>query len=161
MIGRKDGNLWVSLFLLIFSVGVAIKAYQYGLGDPHSPGPGFMFFGASIILGFLSIHLFFKYLLAMEHKGEKSIWRWKRLGQSASFFMALMIYNLLLEPIGYLLTTFFFLTFLFWVTRGEGKSKKGEWVSILGGAALTSFLSYLMFSRFLMLPFPKGLIKFI
>ena len=159
MIGRKDANLWVSLFLLIISVGVAIKAYQFGLGDPHSPGPGFMFFGASIILGLLSLHLFFKYLLATKHKGEKSAWRGKRLGKSAAFFVALLLYNVLLEPIGYLLTTFFFLTFLFWVARGEGEGKKGEWVSILVGAALTSFLSYLIFTRFFMLPFPQGLIK--
>ena len=60
MIGRKDANLWVSLFLLIFSIGVANEAYRLGLGDPHSRDPGFMFFGASSILGLLSLHLFFK-----------------------------------------------------------------------------------------------------
>ena len=161
LIVKKDANLWVSLFLIIFSVGVANEAYRLGLGDPHSPGPGFMFFGASSILGLLAIHLFFKSLLAMERKGEKSVWRGKRLWRAASFFVALLLYNFLLEPVGYLLTTFFFLTFLFWVTMGEGKGKKAEWVLILGGAALTSFLSYLIFSRLFMLMFPRGLIKFI
>jgi hypothetical protein len=118
-IAKKDPNLWVSLFLLIFSVGVAHEAYRLGLGDFHSPGPGFMFFGASCILGLLAIHLFFKSLLATERKGRESIWRGKRLGRVASFFVALAIYNFLLERLGYLLTTFFFLAFLFWVTRED------------------------------------------
>ncbi len=99
--------------------------------------------------------------IAMERKGEKNVWRGKWLGRSASFFVALLLYNFLFERVGYLLTTFFFLTFLFWVTMGEGKGKKAEWVLILGGAALTSFLSYLIFSRLFMLMFPRGLIKFI
>jgi hypothetical protein len=160
-IAKKDPNLWVSLFLLILSVGVANGAYRLGLGNPHSPGPGFMFFGASVILGLLSLHLLFKYLLATEQKGE-SIWRGKRLGRSAGFFLALVLYNLLFERLGYLLTTFFFLIFLFWLTGagGEGRGRKREWVLILGGSALTSFLSYLIFSRLFMLMFPKGLIKF-
>lgn len=156
-IAKRHINFYSSLFLLIFSGAVASKAYRLGLGDPHSPGPGFMIFGASIILGLLAIHLFLKSLLASELKGEKSIWKGKRLGQAASFFVALLVYNFLLVRVGYLLTTFFLLVFLFWVT---GKGKKGDWIWILGGAALTSFLSYLIFSRWFALMFPGGLTKF-
>jgi hypothetical protein len=158
-IAKRDSNFYSSLFLVIFSGAVASEAYRLGLGQLRSPGPGFMIFGTSIILGLLAIHLFVKSLLIREYKEEKSVWKGKRLGQPASFFLALLIYDFVLVPVGYLLSTFFLCVFLFSVT-GERKWSKGEWAWILGGAALTSFLTYLVFSRWFMLMLPTGLIEF-
>ena len=65
-----------------------------------------------------------------------------------------ILYIVALEPVGYLLCTFLLLGFLFQV------NEKGKWVSTLGGAAVTSFLTYVVFSRLLQLNLPKGLIPF-
>jgi hypothetical protein len=154
---RRDSDFWTGLFLMIFSGAVARGAYKIGLGSVHVPGPGFMFFGTSILLGFLSLYLVLKSLLTGEPKGGENVWRGKRLGQAVSFFVALGFYNFFLNFFGYLLATFSLLVFLFWVT---GERKKGEWFLILGGSALTSFIAYLVFSRWFLLMFPKGLIRF-
>jgi putative tricarboxylic transport membrane protein len=151
-ISKKDGNLWVSLFLFIFSVGVAIGAYRLGLGDLQSPGPGFMFFGASNLLGLLSLHLFFKFFMTREFTKKNTPVRkdWRRV---ILVPVALTIYIFLFDLIGYLLTTFFLLVFLLRILGSR------NWVLIVGGAALISFVSYLFFSLGFALYLPKGVIR--
>lgn len=155
---KKDGDFWASLFLMIFSGMVALGAYNLGLGNLHSPGAGFMYFGTSILLGLLSLHLFLKSLLDRGRIEDGNTWKGKNWERAASFFVALLIYVFILAPVGYLLATFFLLVFLFRI-MGEGEEKK-KWISIVGSAAFTSFVSYLVFSRWFALQFPKGLIRF-
>jgi putative tricarboxylic transport membrane protein len=155
---KKDVELWPSLFLMIFSGMVAIGAYNFGLGNFHSPGPGFMFFGTSSLLGLMSLRLFLKSLLASGRIEGEYTWEVKNRGRVVSFLVVLVIYIFLLNPVGYLLATFFFLILLFRLLS-EGEEKK-KWISIVGGAAFISFVSYLVFSRWFMLQFPKGLIRF-
>ncbi len=152
-ISEKEHKLWVNLFLIAFSGIVANKAYGLGLGNFGSPGPGFMSFGASCLLGLLALHLFLKSLFSREHRAKLILGR-KGFGRIASVLVAITIYILLLEPVGYLLSTFFIMGFLFGILGG------GKWVSGLIGAALCSFLSYVLFSYGLGLQFPKGVIRF-
>lgn len=151
-ISKKDANLLVSLFIFIFSVGVAIGAYRLGLGKLNSPGPGFMFFGASNLLGLLSLHLFFKFFMTREFTKQNTRVQkhWRRV---ILVSVALTIYIFLFDLIGYLLTTFLLLVFLFRILGSR------NWVSIVGGAALISFVSYLVFSLGLALYFPQGVIR--
>jgi putative tricarboxylic transport membrane protein len=153
-ISGKDGNLWTSVFLLIFSGGVAIEAYRLGLGGLHSPGPGFMLFGASSLLGLLSLQQFLKFLMARRLAG-KNTWVQKHWRRVILVLVSLTIYNVLLNKVGYLLTTFFLLVFLFRILGSR------KWVLIVGGAALISLLTYLVFSLGFELYFPKGLIPFL
>lgn len=150
---EKISNPWVSLFLLVFSVGVAIEAYRLDLGDLFAPGPGFMLFGVSSLLGLLSLHLLLKFLMTQKLR-KINPWAQRNWRRVISVFITLTIYIFLLEPIGYLLTTFFLLVFLF---RSLGSRR---WGSILGGAALISFATYQVFSIWLTLHFPKGIIHF-
>jgi len=151
-IAKRDANLWVSLFLFIFSVGVASEAYRLGLGNFRSPGPGFMIFGASNIIGLLSLHLFLKFIMAREFT-KKSIWARERWRRVTLVFVALIIYIVLFNPIGYLLATFFLLVFLLRILGSR------NWVSIVGGAILISFVSYLVFSRGFDVFLPRGVIR--
>jgi len=152
-IGKKDRNLWVSLFLLIFSTRIAIEAYRLGLGSVHSPGPGFMMFGASSLLGLLSLHLFLKFLMTQEsiRRGARTGKYWKRV---IAVFIAFTIYIYLFDPLGYLLTTFFFMVFLLKLLGSR------RWVFIVAGAAFISLVTYQVFSLWFALNFPKGVIRF-
>lgn len=156
---KKDVNLWPSILLMIFSGAVAGEAYNLGLGSIHAPGPGFVIFGTSCLMGLLALHLFVKSLLTREGKEKmiEDIWRGKRWRQVAIIFIGLVIYVFFLNPLGYLLATFFFLLFLFWIIKED---MKGEWITISGIAALASCTTYLIFSRWFALQFPKGLIRF-
>lgn len=152
-IAKKDANLWASLFLMILSGAVISEAFQFEIGTAKNPGSGFMIFGAAGVLGLLALHQFLKSLLSQKRKPEQDSEKIHR-GRIVSVILANIIYIFLLQPVGYLLCTFLLLFFLFQI------QEKGKWVSAAGGAALTSFLSYLIFSRMLQLNLPKGLLPF-
>jgi putative tricarboxylic transport membrane protein len=152
-IAKKDANLWTSLFLMIFSGSVISEAFQLEIGTPKNPGSGFMIFGTASVLGLLALHQFIKSLLSQKRKAEQPSEKIHR-GRIGSVIGANIIYIFLLQPVGYLLCTFLLLCFLFQI------QEKGKWISSVGGAALTSFLSYLVFSRILQLNLPRGLIPF-
>ena len=152
-VAGRDANLWTGLFLMIFSGAVISEAIELEIGTLHNPGSGFMIFGAACVLGLLALHQFIKslYSKGRQVEGASEEIHWKRI---VSVILANIIYIFLLQPVGYLLSTFLLLCFLFQIRE------KGRWVSAVGGSALTSFLSYLVFSRMLQLNLPRGLIPF-
>ena len=152
-IAKQNADFWTGLFLMTFSAAVISEAIQLEIGTPKSPGSGFMIFGAAGVLGLLALRQFIKSLhfQGREARQASGAMRWRRV---VSVILANIIYIFLLQPLGYLLCTFLLLCFLFQV------HEKGRWVSAVGGAALTSFLSYLVFSRMLQLHLPRGLFPF-
>jgi putative tricarboxylic transport membrane protein len=153
-VAKKDSNFWTGLFLMILSGAVISEAIEFEIGTPSSPGSGFMIFGTAVVLGLLALHLFIKSLLSEKRRSEKppeQTHRWRVV----SVIAANIVYILILQPVGYLLSTFLLMGFLFQV------SEKGKWFSSLWGAALTSLVSYLLFSRLLGLSLPKGWVPFI
>ena len=148
-------TLYPSLFLVVSSSLVACEAYRLGLGDPHSPGPGFMIFWASVLLGLLAIHLSIRCLVTRQ-KNRQHVWEGKQWQQSISVFVTLLLYIVLFKPLGYLLATFFLLVVLVKTPR-KGKAK---WLVIVGSAALTSLITYVVFGLFFSLQFPKGVLNF-
>jgi putative tricarboxylic transport membrane protein len=152
-VAKQNADLWTGLFLIIFSGAVISEAIQLEIGTPQSPGSGFMIFGAAGVLGLLALRQFIRSLRfrGREVKQTSRVIRWKQL---TSVILANIVYIFVLQPVGYLLSTFFLLCFLFQV------HEKGRWVSAVAGAALTSLLSYLVFSRMLQLHLPRGVIPF-
>ena len=152
-VAKQDADLWTGLFLMILSGAVISEAIDLEVGTPHNPGSGFMVFGAACVLGLLALRQFIKSLHSKGHEVERSseAVHWKRI---VSVILANIIYIFLLQPVGYLLSTFLLMGFLFLV------HEKGRWFSAAWGAALTSFLSYLVFSRMLQLHLPRGVIPF-
>jgi len=149
---RQDADLWTGLFLVIFSGAVISEAIELEVGTPHNPGSGFMIFGAACVLGLLALRQFIKSFHSKRQEAEVSeAIHWKRI---VSVILANIIYIFILQPVGYLLSTFLLMGFLFQV------HEKGKWFSAVWGAVLTSFLSYLVFSRMLQLHLPRGFIPF-
>ena len=151
-IAKKGADLWTALFLMVFSGAVINEALDLELGTPHNPGSGFMIFGAAVVLWILALLQFLKALLlqvqAQEAKEKIHLWR------IVAVIGANILYIAILESVGYLLCTFLLLSFLFQVYE------KGKWAYAVGGAAVTSLLTYGIFSRLLQLNLPKGLISF-
>jgi putative tricarboxylic transport membrane protein len=150
---KRDANLWTSLFLMVLSGVVISEAFELEIGTPGNPGSGFMIFGTAGVLGILALHLFVKSLLSEKRRSEKALeqtHRWRVV----SVIAANIVYILILQPVGYLLGTFLLMGFLFQV------SEKGKWFSSLWGAALTSLVSYVVFSRLLGLNLPRGWVPF-
>jgi putative tricarboxylic transport membrane protein len=139
--------VWIGLgfFVMFFS-------YQLGLGRLHNPGPGLMPFLLGFFLWFISCYL----LLTSLHKkeGDRAVKEEpsrSNLGKLSMVLASLFAYALLLEPLGFLMTTFFTLIFLFRTTNNR-------WSSVLLASVLTVFFSYVIFT-YLGIQFPKGILK--
>jgi hypothetical protein len=153
-ITRDGGNFVASLCVLLLSGWVAKQAYDMGLGGLHSPGPGFAVFVASFILGLLALHLLVRSLPGGERRSqavkEKKLW-----GRVVWVFLLLTGYVLFVSRVGYLLVTFATLLLLF-VVLHEGKK---NWVSAAIMAALSSGVTYIVFSVWFKLQLPAGWIS--
>lgn len=144
-----------SIVWLLFALYICIESMRLPLGSFRDPGPGFLPLLVGIILGILSTVSFFQ-ACKNEAQALRTSWypkeRWKSL---TGVLMALMVYAGVLEIIGFLLSTFLFLVFLF---RSGLESRSWFWA--IGGSALTSFACYAVFDLWLRTQLPKGFFGF-
>jgi len=143
---------WSSLFWLALSVTVFIESIRLGIGTPRSPGMGFIALGASGLLGILSLALFIKTMMRGE-EAKESLFAGKLWYRVVSVACAILVYAWVMPVAGYLITTFLFMTFLYWVVGGQ----KWWWVVI--SSFLTTIASNYLFSL-LNCQFPAGFLGF-
>jgi putative tricarboxylic transport membrane protein len=140
-----------SFFWLLVSLVTLRESYRLGIGSVHNPGTGFLSFWAAAILGILSLVLLLMALLKKEASTRTPLFAgtaWKRV----LFVLAVLtIYAVLMPVLGYLISTFMLMLLLFWVLE-----KKRFGVVFLS-AFLTTFVTYLVFSKWLNCQFPEGL----
>ncbi len=151
---RIDGLVWVVLGILM-----CIGAIKLKLGTFHTPGPGFLPFLSGALLGIFGLILRLRTTFVRSEKESKSeepsvVWNWKKLVNPFLALIILFIYILLLDPLGFMLTTFICMLFLFKLSEPQ------KWFRPLILSISTSILSYLIFSVWLQCQFPKGPIKF-
>jgi hypothetical protein len=143
-----------SLFWLLVSVSVFVESIRLGIGKVQNPGMGFMTFGASGILGILSLALFIRASLSREEGKGKPLLaggRWERV---LFVLLVLSIYSTVMPALGYLISTFILMTLLFWVLE-----KKKVWL-VLTVSFLSTLITYFVFSKWLNCQFPDGLFGF-
>ena len=142
---------WSGLFWLVLSLTIFIGSIHLGIDTPRSPGPGFMTFGASGLLGILSLILLVKTLLKRE-KSNETLFTGRLWNRVAFVATALLIYAWLMPMAGYLISTFLLMTFLYWVVRGQ------KWWWVLTSSFFTTIASYYLFSILLNCQFPLGIL---
>ena len=138
---------WIALSLLVM-----ISSYRMGLGGVHSPGPGLMPFLLGVLLLFPSF-----YLLAESHlrkreekQADEKIGRgyYRKIGLVLA---SLVLFCLVLERVGYLLSMAFFCLALFRIMNNS-------WRTVLLGSLLTILVTYYGFT-FLGLKLPGGIFR--
>ena len=145
-------GVWIAISILI-----SFMSLNLGVGTFSTPGPGLFPFVSAVFLGGASIIYFaFSYLRragkgSVPIKSEEILW--KRPGLVVLF---LVIYSLLVVPIGYLVATFILLVTLFNASPGA----KREWKYTFAGALATVFISYFVFCKLLQIPLPRGILSF-
>ena len=140
-----------SIFWLVISTAVFIESIRLGVGKIQNPGVGFMTLGASGILGILSLFLFFKATLTKEAEKTKPLFSkgpWQRV---LFVIFILCVYSVVMPTLGYLLSTFILMTFLFWVLE-----RRKIWL-VFTASFLSTLISYFVFSKWLNCQFPDGL----
>jgi hypothetical protein len=100
-----------SFFWFVAALLICVHSSRLGLGTLSEPGSGFVFFCSGILIGAFSLSIL---ILSMKRKGEKSPTpfknvHWGKLGLALGY---ILLYGLLLERLGFLLSTFLLLGLL-------------------------------------------------
>ncbi len=145
---KKD--LFSGVFILGFSIFIALSALKLGIGTINDPGPGFVPFLCAVLLFILSCLLSLKFL--KEDISHETSERNVRYGKIIFIIVILLGYSLLLDSIG-----FFIITFMFMFVLSLMESRKAL-VSALVGGIVTTISAYILFELLLGVRFPKGIL---
>ncbi|MBI2361487.1 MAG: tripartite tricarboxylate transporter TctB family protein [Deltaproteobacteria bacterium] len=146
----KKSSTVTTIVFLAFALGAVIEASKLPFGRMSAPQPGFFPIVLSALLAIISVLVLVEVVKGRE---EASVAReqmsWKRIGLALG---ALFAYAFLFEVLGYLVTTFLFVTFLLRVVDRKG------WGMAIAVAFSASFVSYVLFGLLLHTPLPAGLL---
>lgn len=149
----KNYCLGTSLFWVTLSVFACNESLRLGIGTVRNPGMGFMAFGASVLLGILSIILFFKTAFEKEEVKTEPPFAGRMWKKAFLLIIALMVYARFMPLMGYLFSTFLLMSFLFWFV------KRQRWWRVFGASILVTIITYYIFSKWLNCQFPEGLFR--
>jgi putative tricarboxylic transport membrane protein len=148
---QMSGLVW-----LIFAIYICIESSRLSFGSFHNPGPGFLPLLVGLLLGIFSIIVFLQATLSGKPQESLPPWypqeRWKKL---IWVLVALFAYAMCLETLGFLISTFLLLVFLF-----RAGIETQRWIWAIGGSAIASFSSYAVFELWLKTQLPKGFLGF-
>lgn len=147
------------LISAIFWLGIAalggMQSISLGIGTLASPGPGFILFLSSSILGAVSAILII--VTQNQKKVNKTkiidLWRGLNWSSPAIAVVAILLYAILLPKAGYILSSVGLMLLLF----GVGRMKM--WI-IIAYTLITVPVTYILFRVFLQVPLPRGVLGF-
>lgn len=146
-------NLLSAVIWLVLATAIGAECLRLGIGRFRNPDAGLFPLLTAVLLGFFSLWLLIDSLLQKSrHPAENGVvWgketKWKNILLTLG---ALVAYAFALNPLGYLLTTFLFLLFLFRQIDPQ------RWIVAILGAAVSSLLSYAIFHIWLQTQLPDG-----
>ena len=143
---RIEPEVIGSVFWLAVGIFFALGGLRLGLGTLSSPGPGFLPVIMAMFLGSFSLFKIVKGLIRPGINIGRIPWI-RAIWVIASVFL----FGLLLDLIGFLLSTFIMMFILFGLLRG----KKG-WTHVFIYSVITALAAWLVFSVALEIPFPPS-----
>jgi putative tricarboxylic transport membrane protein len=139
--------------VFFFGVGCffALYARRVEIGSWNEPGPGFLPFWVGGLLALMSFLLFLSTIKEARPQPRPLFFpvsdAWKRV---LATFLSLVGYNLLVNPLGFTVTTFAFVAFLVRFVFPQ------TWTRTLLAAGLSALGARLLFITFLETQLPKG-----
>jgi putative tricarboxylic transport membrane protein len=148
----KRSQLAVSLVLVGWAVFLLIQSRHLSFGSMRVPQTGFFPTVLAILLLILAAVLFGQGLVgAQSGRGPDKILPegWSRIGLTLA---AMIAFALVLESLGFLLSTFFLMILLLRAIESQ------RWSKVVVVAVLTAIASYAIFGWILGIPLPGGLL---
>ena len=149
-IGKFEGFVWVAI-----GITVCLISLPFGLGSFQEPGSGFIGFVCGLfLLGVGMIMLFprlFSKISSSSGSGSDSTFRISSWSQLAYTVALLLAYGLLLDTLGYIVTTFLVMWGLFYDRH------RRNWVSSCLVSLASVGVTYLVFEVWLLCQFPRGI----
>jgi putative tricarboxylic transport membrane protein len=142
-----------TLFWLGFGVFVIVFSYRLGLGGFNNPGAGLMPFLLGILLILFSLTIFIMSFIKKREARHSTKGDQSRAGyyKIVLVLLGLFVYALILEKLGFVMTTWIFLFLLF---RAIGN----KWTTTFFASTFTVFATYFVFT-FFGVRFPAGIFK--
>jgi putative tricarboxylic transport membrane protein len=141
--------------LMAAAVGICYGSVRLSLGDFHTPGPGFFSFLSGIVLGGLSLLSFIQSYRELPGDERKPFWPHpRRTLKMGSVFVALILYVIVMDSLGFVLTTFLFLGVLLRAIEPQ------RWSVVFSVSFLGVLISYGIFQYWLDMQLPRGFLGF-
>lgn len=138
-----------AIFLMGLSVLIGFGSIKLGIGTPGNMGPGFMPFLASALLFILSLFILIGLGGAKEGEKGRLSTGWKTLLKPGILIIALCVYMLFLNVLGYLLAAFLLMSQMFFISEPK------KWYMNIVLAAIIAILSFTLF-KWLQVQLPAG-----
>jgi putative tricarboxylic transport membrane protein len=147
----KQPDLISSLFWMVLALCLIFRGYGLELGTLSEPESGFIIFWAGILMIALAGAVLLITLREKKKQAKRTpLWTgtgWKKV---VLITVALALYAYLLILLGFLVSTFLFLLFLFRVYEPQ------KWLTAVWVSALMVIVTYLVFDVWLGSQLPKG-----
>jgi len=150
----RKSNRIQALLWAAFGLYFAHQGFLLTLGTARAPKPGFMIFWVGAVIVFLSA-LFFLETFRIPEREPRALWRGVGWDRGAKLMAALILYVMVFQALGFIVSTFLLLVFLF-----KGLEPQ-SWRNALLFSAATVAICYLVFGVFLELQFPPGVLSFL
>ena len=148
---RISGFFW-----LFFAILVCIESKRLGLGTLHQPGPGFLFFYASIALGLMSLVVLIRAWMDKEAAETKlTIFGGQNVSKIVLVLISVFLYAIFMETVGFILVTLLLFIFLL------GFIEKKKWWYTLFVSVVVTVIAYLIFEVWLKSQLPRGFLGFL
>ena len=146
----KSGDLGSGIFWLLISLWVIFESTHFGFGKLQAPGAGFVPFWSGVALASLSIFLMGLDIFKKSPMDKENGFAEIRWGKWGLILAVLFGYALLLETLGFILCTLFFMIVLLRFVEPQ------RWLPVLLVALITTGASYLIFQLWLKSQLPRG-----
>jgi len=149
-IKKAEGFVWIGMGIV-----VCLISWKFQLGSFHEPGSGFLGFIAGLFVSLVGLIMVLPRFLSKAPDPNDSssgssfrIASWPRLAYTMAL---LLVYGLLLEPLGYVITTFLVMWGLFYDRH------RSNLVSSCFASLVSVGATYLVFEIWLLCQFPRGI----
>jgi len=142
-----------AVFLIAVGLFAIVEATRLDIGRFSDPGPGLFPFLAGLSLAVFSVILVVKSRLKAGPKAT-SPWGHGNILKVVCVLGTVLSFRLLLPLLGYPFTAFLSLVVLIKIVGGR------RWAYIVFWSILFSASSYVLFGKWLMVQFPRGLFSF-
>ena len=143
----------ITLFIwLAFCLFVCIESWRLGLGSFKMPGPGFIPFGASLLIGLIALALLLVGKARRIIQETTPFFQGSRVRKVLYMVCALFLYPFFLSQIGFFLCTLLFVGFSLKMIEPQ------RWRTVLVISISAAIACYLLFDVLLRIQLPKGIL---
>jgi putative tricarboxylic transport membrane protein len=152
---NAERNRLSALFWLVLAVAICFGSVRLSLGELHKPGPGFFSFLAGAVLGLLSLFVILQSFKGKPGDEKKALLpNPQRTLKMAYAIIALILYAIGMDYLGFFLTTLLFLGF---ILRSIDPQR---WRVVIAVSVLSTVIAYAVFQYWLDVQLPRGILGF-